>query len=213
MRSDNSRHLSTPRNGGMNSLAPKLSLPCTISTAPRPRSPSKPSPITPESPDPGSTPKPTSKTRSGACAPTTGPDTPPRLPPGSAPATTRCASASTLRCAATANWPQRTSSCAANSPTLSANSGTPHPEHVTIPQQSAPAEPATNDIRQHVDDTVHDTKSQFRQTNRRTIPDNDRICCSQMDPVLGGIFVELQEHVGVGDDLGEPRGTWRRSRL
>jgi hypothetical protein len=28
------------------------------------------------------------------------------------------------------------------------------------------AEPTINDIRQHVDDTVHDTKSQFRQMNQ-----------------------------------------------
>jgi Family of unknown function (DUF6262) len=58
--------------------------------------------------------------------------TSPRPRAGSAPPTTPCASAWISRCAATANSPKRTSGCAVSSPTPSANSATPHPEHVTI---------------------------------------------------------------------------------
>jgi hypothetical protein len=34
----------------------------------------------------------------------------------------------------------------------------------------------------------------------------DRICGAQMNPVLGGVFVELQEHIGAARDLGDRFG-------
>jgi len=47
--------------------------------------------------------------------------------------------------------------------------------------------------------------SDIKDTTRRT-PDNDRVGGAQMNPVLGGILVELQQHVGVIDDLGDRLG-------
>jgi hypothetical protein len=47
--------------------------------------------------------------------------------------------------------------------------------------------------------------SNIKDTARRT-PDNDRVGGSQMNPVLGRVFVQFQQHVGVVDDLGDRLG-------
>jgi len=50
-------------------------------------------------------------------------------------------------------------------------------------------------------DTLHDTNLQFTTAIAGRTPDNDRVRRSQMYPVLGRIPVELQQHLGIVDDL------------
>jgi len=176
MLSDNSIHLTTARNSGTNSPAPKLSLPAR-SRPPgqdhlRSRRRSRRS-----LPIPGST---QTDLKDEIRRPARPQPAPTRHPtrPGQRASDDSCASASTLRCRRNAQTGHREPARAANSPTLSAAPGTHPPRTRASPADNNRhlLEPTPTTTRQHVDEhrPRREHPVQADESKERT-QDNDRI--------------------------------------